>query len=206
MLEVGRRVAGRGGLDDPEHAVELTVDELADALVGEAAAPDGAEAAARLAARRRLSADAAPASLGPDLDLPLGALPSAMRSITRALLTVRDLGLTVASDRGPLTGIGIGDRRVVGRACVAIEPAEALARFEPDDILVTAGTCPAWNALLAVAGGVVTEEGGPLSHAAVIGRELGLPTLIGAAGVTRLVPDGAQVELDPVAGTIRVLG
>ncbi|MEY2569637.1 MAG: rifampicin phosphotransferase [Actinomycetota bacterium] len=206
MLEAGRRLVGRGGLEDPEHAVELTVDELAGALVGKPTAPDGADARARRVARRHLSAQAAPMSLGPDLGLPLRALPTAMRLITRALLTLRDLGLTDAGEWAPLTGLGIGGGRVVGRACVAIEPAEALARFEPDDILVTAGTCPAWNALLAVAGGVVTEEGGPLSHAAVIGRELGLPTLIGVAGVTRLVPDGAQVELDPAAGTIRVLG
>ena len=51
----------------------------------------------------------------------------------------------------------------------------------------------------------MTEEGGPLSHAAVIARELGLPALVGAAEALALVPDGATVELDPVAGTIRVL-
>jgi pyruvate,water dikinase len=59
--------------------------------------------------------------------------------------------------------------------------------------------------VLAVAGGVVTEEGGPLSHAAVIARELGLPALIGSAGATSLIVDGASIELDPVAGTVRVL-
>ena len=94
---------------------------------------------------------------------------------------------------------------MTGRACVAADPAEALSRFTPGDILVTAGTAPAWNTVLALAGGVITEEGGPMSHAAVIARELGLPALVGTADAIRLIPDGATVELDPGAGTVRVV-
>ncbi|MDQ1375417.1 MAG: rifampicin phosphotransferase [Actinomycetota bacterium] len=205
MLEAGRRLAARGILEDAAHAVELTVEELATALAGPAEPSTGPDAAARLAARRRMSAARAPASLGPAWDLPLGMLPPAMRLITRALLTLRDLGVTPPGERAPLSGVGIGAATVTGRACVATDPAEALARFEPGDVLVTAGTCPAWNALLAHAAGVVTEEGGPMSHAAVIARELGLPAVIGAADAMQLVPDGATVELDPRAGTVRVV-
>jgi pyruvate,water dikinase len=127
-----------------------------------------------------------------------------MRLLLRGLLMLRDLGTTSVEARVPLTGVGIGTEPVIGRACVAVDPAEALARFEPGDILVTSGTCPAWNVLLAHAGGVVTEEGGPLSHAAVIARELGLPALIGTAGAMGLV-DGPRVALDPQAGTVRVI-
>lgn len=196
MLECGRRLAEHGALLEVEHAVEFTVDEL---LAGRTA-----DAAARLAERRRLSSERAPAALGTPLELSLRALPSAMRQMMRALLTIRDLGITPPGARAPLSGVGIGGESVVGRACVAETPAEALARFEPGDILVTVGTCPAWNAILAVAGGVVTEEGGPLSHAAVIARELGLPALVGAAAAVALVPDGATIELDPVAGRVTV--
>jgi pyruvate,water dikinase len=201
MVEVGRRLVARGRLHDASHAVELTVAELTASLQG-GDAPNADAAAGRLTARQRLSAEAAPSSLGPALALPLGAQPAPMRLIMRGLLTLRDMGVTPPGDRAPLTGVGIGDQVVVGRACVAADPAEALARFEPDDILVTSGTCPAWNALLAHAGGVVTEEGGPLSHAAVIARELGLPALIGVAGAMELL-DGARIELDPRAGTVR---
>ena len=58
---------------------------------------------------------------------------------------------------------------------------------------------------LSIAGAVVVEEGGLLSHAAVIARELGLPAIIGAAGAMDAIPDGAVVEVDPVAGRVRVL-
>ncbi|MEY2477603.1 MAG: rifampicin phosphotransferase [Actinomycetota bacterium] len=203
MLEVGRRLAQRGQLHDPSHAVELTVAELDAALAGDVA-PSADEAGDRLATRRRLSLESAPPSLGPALDVPVGALPGPMRLIMRSLVTLRDAGVTPAGARPPLAGVGIGTEVVVGRACVATDPAEALARFEPGDILITSGTCPAWNALLAHAGGVVTEEGGPLSHAAVIAREIGLPALIGTAGAMA-IPDGASVELDTRAGTVRVL-
>jgi pyruvate,water dikinase len=51
----------------------------------------------------------------------------------------------------------------------------------------------------------VVEEGGLLSHAAVIARELGLTAVIGASGAMATVPDGALVEVDPGAGRVRVL-
>ena len=205
MLEAGRRLAGRGALHDPIHAVELTVDELVGILDARSAHPSADEAATRLAERRRLSAFPAPPSLGPDLGLPVRVLPPAMRLMTRALLALRDLGITPPGERAPLRGVGIGTETVVGPACVASDPAEALARFEPGAILVTRGTCPAWNSLLALAGGIVTEEGGPLSHAAVIARELGLPALIGTGEAMNLIADGDRLQLDPGAGIVRLL-
>jgi phosphohistidine swiveling domain-containing protein len=59
--------------------------------------------------------------------------------------------------------------------------------------------------VLAVCGAVVTEEGGALAHAAVLARELGLPAVVGAAGALGTIPDGAQVEVDPGAGTVRLV-
>lgn len=203
MLEAGRRLVERGELRHRDHAVELTVDELVASF--DRRGPGADMAALRQAERTALSRHTAPPSLGPDLDMPLHVLPPAMRRLTRALMMLRDLGVTTPGDRPPLAGVGVGGTRVVGRACVAVNPTEALARFEPGDILVTAGTCPAWNSVLAHASGVVTEEGGPLSHAAVIARELGLPALVGAAGATTLIADGASIELDPGAGTVRLL-
>jgi pyruvate,water dikinase len=55
------------------------------------------------------------------------------------------------------------------------------------------------------AGAIVTAEGGPLSHAAVIARELGIPGIIGTPRAMLDIPDGATIEVDPTNGTIRVL-
>lgn len=107
--------------------------------------------------------------------------------------------------RDGLAGIGIGTRTVRARARVADSPEAALDVLEPGDVLVVAGTTPAYNLVLSIAGGVVTADGGPMSHAAVIARELGIPAVIGARAALVDIPDGALVELDPVAGTVTVL-
>jgi rifampicin phosphotransferase len=205
MLEAGRRLIDAGALHEVEHAVELTVDELVAALEASPGQPSAQEAADRCAERARLSAVVPPTTLGPLQDLPVQAMTPAMGTITRALLTTRDLGTSRPGERPRLTGVGIGEAAVTGRALVAVDTADAFQRFEPGDIVITRGTCPAWNAVLALAGGVVTEEGGPLSHAAIIARELRLPALVGASEAVALVPDGATVELDPAAGRITLV-
>ena len=82
---------------------------------------------------------------------------------------------------------------------------EALATLEPGDVLVVPFTTPAYNAVLAVCGAVVTEEGGALAHAAVLARELGLPAVVGAQGALVAIPDGAMVEVDPGGGTVTLV-
>ena len=76
--------------------------------------------------------------------------------------------------------------------------------MEPGDVVVAPYTAPTYNAVLSMAGAIVTEQGGLLCHAAVIARELGLPAVIGAEGAMA-IPDGATVEVDPVGGRVRVL-
>ena len=111
-----------------------------------------------------------------------------------------------ASGAGVLAaGLGVGTETYVGRARVAERAEDALARLEPGDVLVVPFTTPAYNAVLGVCGAVVTEEGGALAHAAVLARELGLPAVVGAAGALTSIADGSQVEVDPVAGTVRLV-
>jgi phosphohistidine swiveling domain-containing protein len=70
---------------------------------------------------------------------------------------------------------------------------------------VATATAPTYNAVLALAGGVVVQEGGLLSHAAVLARELHIPAVIGAAGAMTLIHDGDVIEVDPVAGVVRIV-
>ena len=51
--------------------------------------------------------------------------------------------------------------------------------------------------------GIVVERGSPLSHTAIIGRELGIPTVVGATDATRLIPDGAPLRIDGGSGDVR---
>jgi pyruvate,water dikinase len=53
--------------------------------------------------------------------------------------------------------------------------------------------------------GIITDEGGMLSHAAIVSRELGLPCVVGTVKGTRVLKDGDLVEVDADKGIIKVL-
>ena len=103
------------------------------------------------------------------------------------------------------TASGIGTEIVRGRACVAASPEEALDSSSPATSWSSPCTTPAYNLVLSLAGGVVTSEGGPMSHAAVLARELGIPAVVGAKGAVTEIPHGSLIEVDPVAGEVKVL-
>jgi pyruvate,water dikinase len=73
------------------------------------------------------------------------------------------------------------------------------------EILIAPMTDPGWVFLMVAAGGLVVEKGSLLSHTAIIGRELGVPTVVGVEGATGLIPDGTEIEIDGRAGTVRFL-
>jgi pyruvate,water dikinase len=89
--------------------------------------------------------------------------------------------------------------------CAAETADAAFDRLAPGDILVTRTTTPAYNTVLTLVGGLVTGEGGPMSHAAVLSRELGLPAVIGVGDGFEALLDAMVVEVDPRAGTVRIL-
>jgi phosphohistidine swiveling domain-containing protein len=204
MLAAGRVLAEQGQLARVDHAVEVTVDELGD-LLRNRSDLDASTVEARARERAARSELVPPLQLGPTLDIPLDALPVPMRTVARALFALREVTTAPVGHRPGLDGDGLGLTVYRGRACVAADPGDALARLEPGDVLVAFGTTPAYNLALSIVGAVVVEEGGLLSHAAVIARELGLTAVIGAAGAMGAIPDGALVEVDPIAGRVRVL-
>jgi phosphohistidine swiveling domain-containing protein len=91
-----------------------------------------------------------------------------------------------------------------GRARVAVGLAD-LTDLEPGDIIVCSTTDPSWVPLFLVAGGVVCEVGAPSSHAAIVSREIGVPCVVSVTGARDRIADGTLVEIDGLAGTVRVL-
>jgi len=68
-------------------------------------------------------------------------------------------------------------------------------------VLVASATDASWSPLFIKAGAVVVERGGPLSHAAILARELGLPAVLNVPGATEVL-DGEQVTVDGDAGVV----
>lgn len=100
-----------------------------------------------------------------------------------------------------LSGTGASPGVAEGVARV-ITDATDFSRVQRGDILVTTTTTPAWTPLFPSLGGLVTETGGILSHAAVVAREYRLPAVVGAAGASKLIPDGARIRIDGATGSI----
>ncbi|WP_447009088.1 PEP/pyruvate-binding domain-containing protein [Saccharothrix sp. DSM 118769] len=95
-------------------------------------------------------------------------------------------------------GVAEGVARVLG------DPAEGAALL-PGEVLVTTVTNIGWTPLFPRAAAVVTDVGAPLSHAAVVARELGVPAVVGCGDATRRIRTGDRVRVDGSAGTVVVL-
>ena len=94
-----------------------------------------------------------------------------------------------------------GKVRGIARVIRSPENAEIL----PGEILVAERTDPGWVMLFATAAGLVIEHGSPLSHAAIVARELGIPAVIGVNGACEWLSGGEAVEIDGATGLVRRL-
>jgi pyruvate,water dikinase len=100
-----------------------------------------------------------------------------------------------------LKGVGASAGQVTGTARVLHGP-EDFAQMRPGDILVAGITTPAWTPLFAMAAGVVTDIGGPLSHSSIVAREYGIPAVLGTGVATKRIHSGQTITVDGSAGIV----
>jgi pyruvate,water dikinase len=180
---VGADLARAGTLDDPDDVFMLTLEEIADQR--------DEDRRSMVAERRALMADRLA------FDLPV--------------LSRGDPVPVPRRDRSPnggvgtLTAVAASPGVVEGRARVCATSADCAEPVGPDEVLVTHTTDPSWVAFFMTAGGLVVDVGGPLSHAAIIARSLGIPCVINTEDGTHRIPDGACVRVDGAAGTVEIL-
>ena len=103
-----------------------------------------------------------------------------------------------------LRGTGASPGVVRGTARL-VHGADEFGRIMHGDIIICPASNPSWVPVFAIAGGLVTDRGGVLSHAAVVAREFGLPGVVGVRGVMQTIVDGQQVEIDGTSGVVRLL-
>lgn len=211
LLEVGRRLHERGALEERGHVMALGEAEVAAALAGDETLR--AVAADRAARGLAAEADGAPVMLGDDEGPPPDprVFPSAMAELVAAILVpleLEEFGVGAAPAHTDWTGegrgTGIGTTSYTGRACVAADAEEALYRLRDGDVLVTTHTTPAYEAIMPIAGALVTESGGLMSHAALVCREYNIPAVLGVTSATTHIPDGATITVDPSNGRVTV--
>jgi pyruvate,water dikinase len=101
-------------------------------------------------------------------------------------------------------GIPCGAGLATGRAKVVLSLDEA-DKLDKGDILVAPYTNPGWTPLFSLVGGIVMEEGGLLSHGAVVARECGIPTVLQIPQATRRFHDGQLLRVDGDRGIVEIV-
>ena len=186
VVEAGRRLAADGRLARESDVFMLSIHELADLIQGRMT---GGEVAKRLAFRREMYEGYRDVS--PPHELGGG--------------IADELPAAASRDGAHLSGLGCSPGVVEGVARVVPSLAE-IGQLRLGDILVTRFTDPGWTPALGLVVGVVTEVGGLLSHAAVIGREYGIPAVLNVPGATEALRSGQWIRIDGGRGRVTVLG
>ena len=106
------------------------------------------------------------------------------------------------------TGVGVGPENndvASGKACVCRTMDEVRAKFKPGMVLVVPSTSNEMLGFVRDAAALVVEEPGLNSHAAIAGKALLKPTVVGAAGATSHIRDGLMVAVDCAHGSVQRL-
>jgi pyruvate,water dikinase len=115
-----------------------------------------------------------------------------------------DASGTAGSSSMAIRGFPGAEGLVEGRARV-IATVEQGDQLQAGEILVTTVTNIGWTPLFPRAAAVVTDVGAPLSHAAIVARELGIPAVVGCGNATMRLCTGDRVRVDGGQGTVEVL-
>ena len=194
VLKVGALLAAAGVLADPEDVCFLYRDEVEAVL----RSPEDRRplATSRRADWRRQQQSVPTPYFGtrPTRDDPLQVLVFGEPDRPAASPAVRML-------KGQSASAGV----YRGRVRIIRDPAE-FGRLQPGEVLVCRTTAPPWTPLFSIAGAIVTDAGGALSHAATVAREYRRPAVVGARIATHVLADGQLVTVDGSAGTVTLDG
>lgn len=194
MIRVmGRDLFERGIVDDFTDVFYLTVEELRGCYEGAPTDRLRALAAARKAQRIRDAELVAPARF-----TTVGSAFGPTELVAQGWVPVAE---TPAAPVGTvLTGTPSAAGVVEGTAVVVDEPRDVAG-----GILVAYRTDPGWVAALPSASALVIERGSPLTHIAIVARELGVPTVVQVSGGAARLRTGMRIRVDGGAGTVTVL-
>ena len=185
LLEIGEEFAAAGTIVQRDDLFFLHVSELQSLARGEAQ-----DWQALIAARRQ--------AYGRELR---------RRQVPRLLLSDGRVfydGIGAGEDSpAAISGSPVSPGVVEGKVRVILHPHGA--QLAPGEIMVCPGTDPAWTPLFMVAGGLIMEVGGMMTHGSVVAREYGIPAVVGVHQATQRLRDGQRIRLDGSRGKIMLL-
>jgi len=195
LHELGRRFAAAGAIARPDDLFFLEraeVERSAAALDRGEKLEDCAERV-----RRRRAVWRAEKQATPPPQLPPKVRVMGIRADAFLPLSAEEQADTI------LKGVAAAPGQVTATACV-LRGSEDFHQMRPGDILVAEMTTPAWTPLFAMAAGIVTDVGGPLSHGSIVAREYGIPAVLGTGVATQRIQSGQILTVDGSAGLVRL--
>jgi phosphohistidine swiveling domain-containing protein len=205
-LDMGRRFVEAGALDKEEDVFFLIPDEIRRAALN----PDRFRLQA-IAARRTADWEEWNRKGNPAVILREGfGLDKAMDFMIRSFdpialkVVVGKLPEAKPGLKADLIGTCGSPGMAEGIARVVFNE-EDLAYIEEGDILVAASTSPSWTPIFGMISGVLVDRGGALSHAAIVGREYGIPVVMNVFEGTSKIRSGQRIRIDANLGTVVIL-
>jgi pyruvate,water dikinase len=205
-LAIGRRLVQKGTIDTPEDIFMMNPDEIDRVMM----VPE-AHDMRWVTKRRRVAWEEWQKRPNPPLitdrgsfeeALGLDLLPSRDAIASKIIVgELPDVKPELKADIFGLCGCA-GEAEGVARVVVYYED---LKQVQPGDILVCPGTNPAWTPVFGIVKGVITDRGGTLSHAAIIGREYGVPTIVNTFEGTAKIKTGQRIRVNANEGAIFIL-
>ncbi len=110
----------------------------------------------------------------------------------------------IESNGRTITGAA-GALGVVEGTVRRLERLDESAQFMAGEVLVTTMTNIGWTPIFPRAAAIVTDLGAPLSHAAIVARELGIPAVVGCGNATSRLKTGDRVRVDGGKGLVEIL-
>jgi pyruvate,water dikinase len=196
--EMGKRFVQAGALDDPEHIYFLHPDEIRKAAIAME------KANLRPYAQKRYDQWAAAWKLEPKPFIgDISVVPElSMRDpIIRVIAAIPVVKPELKADlygAASAPGVAEGIARV-------IPDEKSMGEVRAGEILVAPMTMSTWTPLFSIVAAVVTDGGGTLSHAVIVGREYGLPVVAGTVEATKKIKTGQRIKVDGTNGAVYIL-
>jgi phosphohistidine swiveling domain-containing protein len=201
ILELARRLTAKGVLAQEEDVFFLTREELAVAAESVERGTPAPALPAIISARRALYERFR--AWTPPEAIPAHEVATLERAVQQGELPAGapPVALAVPAVKGELHGIAASSGVVTARARVALSPEEGAA-IEPGEVLVAPFTDPGWTPLFTVAGAVVMDLGGLLSHGAIVAREYGIPAVVNTRSATAMLRTGQLITVNGTTGVV----
>jgi pyruvate,water dikinase len=201
VLAVGDRLVDKGVIDQADDVFFLYRDEVVDALT------NGGDRR-QLIAERQASFEKASRVTPPS---PLGTPPPPPEVPDPFMdaLVFRLLGMVPPeenTDPNVLKAVAGSPGQYTGPARVCRSLAQATDELEEGEIMVVEMTLPPWVPLFPLAGAVVSDVGGVLSHSAIVARECGVPAVVGTTIGTTVIKTGQVITVDGNKGVVYLDG